>query len=176
MEIRLKVEQDMPKAQEIGIIRRLQEVFNENSDNYLHSFFSPTLCGWVENQIRDDMGCSLDEYLDGKVEFDHTKRIGALESELASQKALVKVIEEDSYEQKTRLEHRIEQLQIEGQKYRERAVDAESREESLDQELASCEIIIRDLKAEIYDLQKTCKNIQPNILIPRSRAGLGKGK
>jgi len=155
MGIRLNVKKDMSKEEEIVIIEKLQAVFEENNDNYLSSFFSPKLTGWLSNKIRDDVLCSVDYYLDGSHDFENDKEVSKLrniiqdqdstiahqEATASANEALIKRLQEEKEDLQNQITMSIRNLD-----------DSELNEAMLAREIESLKTEIAFLKAKLYDL------------------------
>ena len=63
MGIRLDIQNDMAKAEEIKILEKLRDVFQENSDNYLAHLFTNEFTQWASNLIRDDIMVDAMQYI-----------------------------------------------------------------------------------------------------------------
>lgn len=72
-EIRIKVDNDMSKQDEIEIMHKLRDTFGKYPNNYLSNLFSMNFTQWIENQIRDDFSADAYEHFCGW-ECDDAKR------------------------------------------------------------------------------------------------------
>ena len=75
-EIRLKVENDMAKAEEIAILEKLSNVFS-GTGNYLTSLFTTDFVGWATNMIKNDFPVNVMEYIN---DHEKDKIIGDLQN------------------------------------------------------------------------------------------------
>ncbi len=104
MEIRLKVHENMTKADELLIMEKLVSAFRKFPNEYLSDFFTPALESWLSMQIMSDFSCNLmrvylDENKSLQVEIDRLH--------LAEQALRVDL---DSYRRK--LDETIQQVEI----------------------------------------------------------------
>lgn len=154
MEVRIKITDDMAKAEELAIVECLTEVFNQHPNNYLHSFFTPVLQGFLSNAIRDDICPTVDHYIDGSVQSEKDEEISDLRRELEGLRKTFDKVADDNLAlaerarkaeavEKDRVTDLIEQLNA-----------SHNREENLQRDLDYLEVQVRDLKAEIYDLER----------------------
>lgn len=63
-EIRIKVENDMTKAEERAILTKLMATFSQYPNNYLRSLFSEQFVSWAEVQISNDFNLNVYEYIE----------------------------------------------------------------------------------------------------------------
>jgi len=63
MEIRLKIENDMSKAEEIDILKKLRDAYTIHPDNYLTILFSNRFINWAIENIKNDFPVDPMEYI-----------------------------------------------------------------------------------------------------------------
>jgi len=142
MEIRIKAEDNMSKAEEIKVVEKLHDAF-KGTCNYLTDFFSEGTCNWLEEQIRNDFSCDIFPYIEANIEEiyesgkltekqemtikEMDKQIQALSKYKDSAKAEIDDLEETIYQRNQELNKQSDKIALQAQ-----------------------EII--QLKAELYDL------------------------
>lgn len=85
MELRLKIENNMSKAEEGEILSKLAAAFNKHGDNYLTGLFSNRCVAWLEHQMRDDSYCDFVEHFLGLEEENRKLERRTLEAEHTAQ-------------------------------------------------------------------------------------------
>lgn len=150
-EIRIKIENDMSKQDEIDIITKLRDTFTTYPDNYLASLFTMNFTQWVKNQIKNDFPPDAYDLFCG-FECDNIKR------ELDSTKKSVETFQDllkEFRETKTKLTLNIGELQTECSKserdYEKLLNETADTEDELQKEIGCLEHEIVLLKAKLYD-------------------------
>ena len=141
MEIRLKIENDMSKAEEIEILDKLGNIYSIHPDNYLATLFSNQFINWATENIKNDFPVDPMEYITAYSKREWEKEIKDLKEKLEeAQQGIIEInevahnsTESANYfqEEKYKLENLI------------------SKKDSQIDELENC---IVNLKAKLYDL------------------------
>jgi hypothetical protein len=63
MGIRLDIEDDMGKAQEIKLLEKIMGEFRKHTDNYLTQLFTRDFVQWASNQIQNDAYVDVMQYI-----------------------------------------------------------------------------------------------------------------
>jgi len=82
MEIRLKIENNMSKAEERAILEKLRDAFAQNDDNYLAPLFTREFTNWACQRIQDDILVNPMEYITAYSEKEWEKEIKDLKEKL----------------------------------------------------------------------------------------------
>ena len=161
-EIRIKVEDDMSKAEETKILEKITSIFKEHPNNYLSSMFSDDLCTWASNQIREDMSLNVYEYIQDS--YEHRTEVTDLDRKISDLEAGRKVNQELIDDMGISIgDHKQNTLNA--------VMNAKEREDELQAQIndlihENTQLIklevdngqeIRDLKVKLYDLE------HPNI-------------
>jgi len=82
MEIRLKINDNMSKQEEIDILHKLRDTYTNHPDNYLATLFSHKFTSWAGLQIKNDFPVNPMEYITVYSEKEWEKEIKDLKEEL----------------------------------------------------------------------------------------------
>ena len=150
MEIRLKIEDNMSKAEEIKILKKLQNAFEHNPNNYLTSLFHGQLVAWCGKRIKDDFPIDIYEMWEStekilsdreaqikemKREFNFLQeRIGALEQEISEKRGKISLLEETN------------------KANQDATIDLLNKVRDLEAQLEQKDMQLMTLKAKIFDL------------------------
>jgi len=138
MEIRIKVEDNMAKAEEIKVVEKLHDAF-KGTCSYLTDFFSEGTCNWIKAQIRDDFSCDIFPYI---VE-ENADEIRSLTEERD------KIVDEVG-----RMDKQIKDLRRRENLAKEKIIEKQEEIYNLEAKLSKQHNEIIQLKAELYDLIK----------------------
>lgn len=144
-EIKLKIDNDMKKQEEIAILEKLKKVFYEHPNNYLTSLFSTEFVSWASQRIRDDFPVDVYEYVNGYgADVDLNKKLADRISELQE-------LQQESVSKVAALQEALSSLRT---KYNDDIEWHVNHENELTTRLAAQEDELLRLKAKLYDLQE----------------------
>jgi len=141
MEIRLKIEDNMNKAEEIDILEKLRDTYTNHPDNYLATLFSDKFVNWASKRIRNDFPVDSMEYIKAHEQDDQKEKINKLEERLEeAQQGIIEINEVAHNATESTRYYKEEQYKLE---------NIINEKEIKINELKNC---IINLKAKLYDL------------------------
>lgn len=154
-EIRIKIWDNMSKAEEQKVIAKLRYVFEVFPNNYLASLFTQEFQNWVVNRTQDDFPVDVMEYIN-----DHSKddEIGMLRNNIQAVKKDLQRAKQDIEVWKERAgewHSQVDSLEKENHELTRDGDQLLSINHELKNELATKDNELVRLKAKLYDLEHT---------------------
>ena len=156
MEIRLKIEHDMAKADEIKLLERLEDAYRQYSPNYLGALFSPTFVGWASKRIKDDFPLNVMEYINDQ---EATNVIQSLRTMLEHKESTIDAINLEVRHQKGTIDglqrtviDKDEQFLEMSSRNTQQANSLTDLHEEMSQDNDELRTVIYKLKARVFDL------------------------
>jgi len=141
MEIKLKIENDMSKAEEIEILNKLGNIYSMHPDNYLTILFSNHFINWATENIKNDFPVDPMEYITAYSKREWEKEIKDLKEKLEeAQKGIIE-IKEVAHNATVQVEY-----------YKEEQYNYECLVNERNIKIDELENHIVNLKAKLYDL------------------------
>jgi len=141
MEIRLKINDNMSKQEEIDILHKLRDTYTNHPDNYLATLFSHKFTSWAGLQIKNDFPVNPMEYITVYSEKEWKKEIKYLKEELEEAQQGIIDINEVAHNATVQVEY-----------YKEEQYNCECLVNERNIKIDELENHIVNLKAKLYDL------------------------
>jgi len=151
-QFRFDITNDMAKADEIEILKKLQRIYDDFPDNYLASLFTGEFVGWASNRIRDDVMVDAYEYIQN---FYGNPEIDQLKLEVQDKEDILKatkVVLEDKEQTIAKLEQQIETQRTKIINLEDHLHNARNEIGETGNKFSAQAQEILELKAKLYDL------------------------
>lgn len=150
MEIRLKIEDNMSKEDEIKILKKLQNAFEHNLNNYLASLFHGQLVAWCEKRIKDDFPIDIYEMWESTEKILTNREVQIKEMTRGSHFLQGKVEElEKKLAEKREM---VSSLRAESGDNQNTTIDLLNKVRDLEAQLEQKDTQLMTLKAKMFDL------------------------